>query len=153
MFVTISYMYSKQNFSTNPLGAVVSILLGLFMVGISCNSLRSFLVSFSFSETELIINEWGFFSIRKIILKKDDIEKIDISYGVIPKSRLIIYPFNKKRIIIDLYYVNQVEGNLEQVILSQYSPNEPKTKFSLSVAKTISTKMKIPFRTIYLDDA
>lgn len=153
VFAIIPFMYFKQNNSSNPLGVFFAFVFGLFVVCISLKALYSFLIKFSFSENEIIIKEWNFFQVKKTVFKATDVEKIEISYSVMTKSKLHIYLRNQKKVEVDLNYVDQVEGDLVNAVLSQYCPREPKTIFTVNVGKTMSMIMKIPFNSIYVDDA
>lgn len=150
-FAIIPFMYFKQNSSSNPLGVFFTFAFGLFVVFTGLKALYSFLITFSFSENEIVINKWNFFQVKKTFFKAADIEKLEVSYSVMTKSKLHIYLRNQKRVEVDLNYVDQVEGDLVNAVLSQYCPGEPKTILTLNVAKTMSILMKIPFDTIYLE--
>lgn len=69
------------------------------------------------------------------------------------KSQLHIYLRNQKKVEVDLKYVDQIEGDFVNAVLSQYCPREPKTILTVNVAKTMSIIMKIPFSSIYVEDA
>lgn len=154
MCLVLPFLYTYKSPNSYPLGIVTIFLFCFYIFCICIKSLSVFTFRLSVTDTEMHVYKWFWFWAKKTVIKKTDVAKLEVTYGVMSKGQLHFNLVNnKERITVDLNSINQIEGELVDVKLSQYAPSDLKIKLTLSVAKTISTKMKIPFSTIYVDDA
>jgi hypothetical protein len=82
----------------------------------------------------------------------EEIEKVDISYNVFSRCRLLLIFKDGRVKKIDLYWYDSIEGSLDEVKLSQFASSDPMLLLGLKIAKTISRQKNLPFTSDYIEE-
>lgn len=149
-FLMSLLMGGKNMHQENPLAFFTAILFVLFMLFVCFKTIPMITISFSVTDEQIFFKRWTFLGPKEFVFNKDDISKLEITYGLIQKTAIQIHLKSSKIITVDLNYINFIDGALPKVSLSQYAPNDKRLETTLAVCVFISKRFGIPFFSNYL---